>query len=476
MRLKLQVLFAKPDHFFLVTVHLVWLNCLCVKVAIMSTYFYTSNQSYSSLPAYTLKKRNSKQPGSPDSALGSDIDIDDDSTSNLISKNDKTQHVNSPSPTLECITCPETTHSDVYNRIKALKIKASSKTCGKKSRTVSESSQESIENLIIELTPTRGSAITLPPPAPSSQKKQAAHPDRIPRPMNAFIIWSKIIRRKILERSPELHNAEISRSLGRMWKELTDEYKEPYIKEAEKLRLQHMRDYPDYKYRPKKKNKGARKNAIAKDVETAGVEAMADDCGSVGVGKNDCSLDKRKSPTNSGKSVIKRRKIVNDLSKTLPAVTNPHITTFNPIQVAVHSQPPPQVENGSHINPAAVKPSPINFTSTTYPALHKASKPKYISGTNDGLRLMPSAIIETGKESNKQFIILTNANQTKATSTKMIPQAVIAASPAPPPNFKADSRNLQHPAEPHHGHSTFYEQPVEHQHAADVTKVSFIFE
>ena len=54
---------------------------------------------------------------------------------------------------------------------------------------------------------------------------------------------------------PDIHNAEISKRLGMRWKTLTTEERQPYIEEAERLRILHSQEYPDYKYKPRKKVK-----------------------------------------------------------------------------------------------------------------------------------------------------------------------------------------------------------------------------
>lgn len=94
-------------------------------------------------------------------------------------------------------------------------------------------------------------------------KKSTNH---VKRPMNAFMVWSQIERRKISEIQPDMHNAEISKRLGKRWKTLTDDERTPFVEEAERLRLLHMQEYPDYKYRPRKKNKA--QVAAAKNGET----------------------------------------------------------------------------------------------------------------------------------------------------------------------------------------------------------------
>ena len=79
--------------------------------------------------------------------------------------------------------------------------------------------------------------------------------NHIKRPMNAFMVWSQLERRKIIEVTPDKHNAEISKELGRRWKLLPEGARQPYVDEAERLRILHQKEYPDYKYRPKKKAK-----------------------------------------------------------------------------------------------------------------------------------------------------------------------------------------------------------------------------
>lgn len=95
----------------------------------------------------------------------------------------------------------------------------------------------------------------------------ASHQQFIKRPLNAYMIWTRQERRKILTGEPKKKMNEVSKAMGEKWKKMTDKDKKPYFEMARKFALEHkqaLQEHPELTYAPSKK-KGPKRGADDKD-------------------------------------------------------------------------------------------------------------------------------------------------------------------------------------------------------------------
>lgn len=101
---------------------------------------------------------------------------------------------------------------------------------------------------------------------PTKQRKSRARkPKRTPRPPNAFILYRKAKQPDVVAQNKNLTNAEVSKVISKMWWKETEEERFQWEKRADRMKLKHMQDYPDYVYQPKKPGTKKRKSTQRND-------------------------------------------------------------------------------------------------------------------------------------------------------------------------------------------------------------------
>ncbi|KAJ4254866.1 slightly ste11-like protein [Fusarium torreyae] len=78
---------------------------------------------------------------------------------------------------------------------------------------------------------------------------------KIPRPRNAFILYRQHHQAQVVSRNPNLSNPDISKIIGEQWKDESQEIKDNWKSLADEEKQRHQRQYPDYRYQPRRGNK-----------------------------------------------------------------------------------------------------------------------------------------------------------------------------------------------------------------------------
>ncbi|KAI8960855.1 hypothetical protein F5Y11DRAFT_249528 [Daldinia sp. FL1419] len=80
---------------------------------------------------------------------------------------------------------------------------------------------------------------------------------KVPRPRNAFILYRQHYQGQVAARNPGLANPEISKLIGEQWREQPEEVKNNWKRLAEEEKIRHQRQYPDYRYQPRRGGKSS---------------------------------------------------------------------------------------------------------------------------------------------------------------------------------------------------------------------------
>ncbi|CDS10016.1 hypothetical protein LRAMOSA02692 [Lichtheimia ramosa] len=99
---------------------------------------------------------------------------------------------------------------------------------------------------------------TAPPPPLRAER------ERLKRPPNAYLLFNRDMRRRLLQISPKMGVAEISRKIGEKWKQLPSEQREKYIQEAALIKQDHLKNHPDFIYTRRSKAELAEAKRLSK--------------------------------------------------------------------------------------------------------------------------------------------------------------------------------------------------------------------
>ena len=101
-------------------------------------------------------------------------------------------------------------------------------------------------------------------------KQTGSHPEALEeedtshRPPNAFILYSQAMRARARQSNPTISNIGISKILGDMWKNESNDVKLQYKQQAAKLQNEFKVNHPNYTYR-KARRKRALNELLAKN-------------------------------------------------------------------------------------------------------------------------------------------------------------------------------------------------------------------
>lgn len=80
-----------------------------------------------------------------------------------------------------------------------------------------------------------------------------------PRPPNAFILYRRSKQSDIVASNKGITNNEVSKQIGEMWHKESVAEKQKFQLLADQAKIEHLKKFPDYKYRPRKPHEKRRR-------------------------------------------------------------------------------------------------------------------------------------------------------------------------------------------------------------------------
>ncbi|KAI3384989.1 hypothetical protein SNEBB_005165 [Seison nebaliae] len=239
---------------------------------------------------------------------------------------------------------------------------------------------------------------------------------RIKRPMNAFLVWSTTRRHIIANDNPKMHNSDISKQLGKEWRTLSATEREPYEQKAKQLRLMHMKLYPHYKYRPRRKKSLQQNRWLNLDMFNNSL------LNNVSADSNDnVSMDVKELKTNDNKKCCTSSERTSISSTSSPYLTNK--TESKPFTICDNERNQYHSSNHQNVNTQSNKrkcnepfPSSLCSQSIDYEPSTKLRRlfPTSINHIDESTQ-----IIQTGMESNGKSVELLQERQDEIKSSNI---------------------------------------------------------
>ncbi|KAG8531078.1 uncharacterized protein KY384_004435 [Bacidia gigantensis] len=102
---------------------------------------------------------------------------------------------------------------------------------------------------------------------------------KVPRPRNAFILYRQHHQASVVAQNPGLANPEISKVIGDHWRAAAPEIKEHWKLLAEEEKIRHQKQYPDYRYQPRRTGRNSSAAELSHNPSVFGDGQRCSKCG-----------------------------------------------------------------------------------------------------------------------------------------------------------------------------------------------------